>query len=124
MEYATRTPPNKSLKIYQRYLELVNYSNDIVRKYPKCENFALVQEIKNSLYLGLRNLMYAVKSFNKKDKLQHLNELDINLNLLKVQIRLSYKYRYISLQNYQSWSTIITDICNMLGGWILSCQKR
>ena len=124
MEYATRTPPNKSLKIYQRYLELVNYSNDIVRKYPKCENFALVQEIKNTLYLGLRNLMYAVKSFNKKDKLQHLNELDINLSLLKVQIRLSYKYRYISLQNYQSWSTIITDICNMLGGWILSCQKR
>ncbi len=124
MEYATRTPPNKSLKIYQRYLELVDYSNDIVRKYPKCENFALVQEIKNSLYLGLRNLMYAVKSFNKKDKLQHLNELDINLSLLKVQIRLSYKYRYISLQNYQSWSTIITDICNMLGGWILSCQKR
>ena len=115
MEYATRTPPNKSLKIYQRYLELVDYSNDIVRKYPKCEN---------SLYLGLRNLMYAVKSFNKKDKLQHLNELDINLSLLKVQIRLSYKYRYISLQNYQSWSTIITDICNMLGGWILSCQKR
>ena len=124
MEYATRTLPNKSLKIYQRYLELVDYSNDIVRKYPKCENFALVQEIKNSLYLGLRNLMYAVKSFNKKDKLQHLNELDINLSLLKVQIRLSYKYRYISLQNYQSWSTIITDICNMLGGWILSCQKR
>lgn len=124
MEYATRTPSNKSLKIYQRYLELVDYSNDIVRKYPKCENFALVQEIKNSLYLGLRNLMYAVKSFNKKDKLQHLNELDINLSLLKVQIRLSYKYRYISLQNYQSWSTIITDICNMLGGWILSCQKR
>ena len=124
MEYATRTPPNKSLKIYQRYLELVDYSNDIVRKYPKCENFALVQEIKNSLYLGLRNLMYAVKSFNKKDKLQHLNELDINLSLLTVQIRLSYKYRYISLQNYQSWSTIITDICNMLGGWILSCQKR
>ncbi len=124
MEYATRTPPNKSLKIYQRYLELINYSNDIVRKYPKCENFALVQEIKNSLYLGLRNLMYAVKSFNKKDKLQHLNELDINLSLLKVQIRLSYKYRYISLQNYQSWSTIVTDICNMLGGWILSCQKR
>ena len=48
MEYATRTPPNKSLKIYQRYLELVDYSNDIVRKYPKCENFALVQEIKRT----------------------------------------------------------------------------
>ena len=115
---------NKSLKIYQKYLELIYYSNDIVRKYPTCENFYLVKEIKNSLYVGLRNMMYAIKSYNKQDKLRYLNELDINLNLLKVQIRLSYKYKYISLQNYRAWSVIITDICNMLGGWIISCQKR
>ena len=74
-----------NLKIYQKYLELIYYSNDIVRKYPKCENFSLVKEIKNSLYIGLRNLMYAIKSFQKQDKLKYLNELDINLNLLKVQ---------------------------------------
>ena len=68
--------------------------------------------------------MYAIKTYNKNDKLKFLNELDINLNLLKVQTRLSYKYKYISMQNYQSWSNLITDICNMLGGWIVSCQKR
>ena len=113
-----------NLKIYQKYMELIYYSNDIVRKYPKCENFALVAEIKNSLYIGLRNLMYAIKSYQKNDKLKHLNEFDINLNLLKVHIRLSYKYKYISLQNYQTWSSLITDICNMLGGWITSCLKR
>ncbi len=67
--------------------------------------------------------MYAIKSFNKHDKLRYLNEFDVNLNLLKVHIRLSFKYKYISLQNYQSWANLLTDICNMLGGWILSCQK-
>ena len=113
-----------NLKIYQKYLELIYYSNDIVRKYPKCENFSLVKEIKNSLYVGLRNLMYAIKSFQKQDKLKYLNELDINLNLLKVQTRLSYKYKYITVQNYETWSTLITDICNMLGAWISSCLKR
>ena len=113
-----------NLKIYQKYLELIYYSNDIVRKYLKCENFSLVSEIKNSLYTGLRNLMYSIKSFNKNDKLKYLNEFDINLNLLKVHVRLSYKYKYISLQNYQAWSSLITDICNMLGGWISSCIKR
>ena len=115
---------NSTLKIYQKYLELIYYSNDIVRKYPKSENFALVKEIKNALYIGLRNLMYAIKCYSKKDKLTYLNEFDINLNLLKVHVRLSYKYKYISMQNYQSWSSIITDICNMLGGWISSCLKR
>lgn len=115
---------NTNLKIYQKYLELIYYSNDIVRKYPKSENFTLVQKIKNSLYVGLRNLMYAIKSYNKHDKLKYLNEFDINLNLLKVHVRLSNKYKYISTQNYQAWSTLITDICNMLGGWITSCLKR
>ena len=98
----TKKPSNTTLKIYQKYLELIYYSNDIVRKYPKSENFALVKEIKNSLYIGLRNLMYAIKSFNKKDKLTYLNEFDVSLNLLKVQVRLSYKYKYITIKNYES----------------------
>lgn len=120
----TKDTNQNNLKIYQKYLELLYYSNDIVRKYPKSENFTLVSEIKQSIYSGLRNLMYAIKSYQKQDKLKYLNEFDINLNLLKIQVRISYKYKYISMQNYQTWSNLITDICNMLGGWISSCLKR
>lgn len=101
-----KSPNSKSnLTIYQKYMELILYTNDLVRKYPKCENFALVKEIKSTMYNGLRLLMYSIKVFNKQEKLKYLNELDINLNLLKVHIRLSYKYKYISLQNYQTWCT-------------------
>ena len=113
-----------NLAIYQKYLELIYNTNDLVRKYPKSENFALVKEIKSSLYSGLRLLMYAIKVFNKQEKIKYLNELDIHLNILKVHIRISYKYKYISLQNYQVWCTHITDICNMLGAWISSCLKK
>lgn len=115
---------NGNLKIYQKYLELIDYSNSIVRKYPKSETFALVKEIKETIYSGLRLLMYAIKTFKTYDKLKILNEFDINMTLLKVQVRLSHKYKYISMQNYNSWCNLITDICNMLGGWINSCQKK
>jgi len=115
---------NNPLIIYQKYLELINYSNEIIRKYPKSEKFALVQEIKQNLYIGLRNIIYAQKEFSKKEKLKYLNELDVNMVLLKIHIRLSYKYKYISLQNYNTWSNKITDICNMLGAWIMSCLKK
>lgn len=113
-----------NLIIYQKYIDFIYYMNDLVRKYPKSETFALVKEIKNALYSGLKALMYAIKSYSKSDKLKYLNEFDVNLNLLKVYSRLSYKYKYISLQNYQTCSEHITDFCNMLGGWINSCQKR
>ena len=115
---------NNNLIIYQKYLELVYYTNDLVRKYPKSETFTLVTEIKNSLYSGLRLLLYAIKTYQQKDKLKYLSEFDIELDLMKIYIRLSYKYKYISIQNYTSWSNLITDICNMLGGWINSCQKK
>lgn len=118
------TNSNSNLIIYQKYLELIYYTNDLVRKYPKSETFALVKEIKGALYSGLRLLMYAIKSYKVQDKLKHLSELDIQLDLMKVYIRLSHKYKYISTQNYNAWSTILTNICNMLGGWIQSCQKR
>lgn len=115
---------SNNLTIYQKYMELVYYTNDLVRKYPKSETFALVKEIKNSMYSGLRLLMFAIKSYKTQDKLKYLNELDIQLSLFKVFIRLSYRYKYISKQNYTFWSEQITNICNMLGGWISSCQKK
>lgn len=118
------TNSKSNLIIYQKYLELIYYTNDILRKYPKSERFALVQEIKNTLYSGLKLLMYAIKVFNKQEKLKYLNELDININVLKIHVRLSYKYKYITMQNYESWSNLITNICNMLGAWISSCLKK
>jgi len=113
-----------NLAIYTKYMELIYYTNDLVRKFPKSEQFALVKEIKNSLYAGLSHIMYALKLYSKQEKIKHLRELDINLCILKVHIRLSYKYKYISMQNYQTWSNHITDVCNMLGGWIKSCQEK
>jgi hypothetical protein len=115
---------NGTLIIYPKYMDLVYYSNDLVRKFPKCEQFALVKEIKSTLYSGLRCIIYAIKLYNKQDKLRYLRELDVNLNLLKVHIRISYKYKYITMNNYQTWSNQLTDISNLLGGWINSCLKR
>ena len=118
----SQNKPN--LIIYQKYMVLIDYTNDIVRKYPKSETFALVKEIKSTIYGGLRHLLYAIKSYKIPNKLKYLNELDVTLSLLKIHIRLSHKYKYISTQNYHTWCNHITDICNMLGGWINSCAKR
>lgn len=115
---------NDETIIYQKYLDLIYYSNDLVRKYPKSEKFALVDEIKNALYSGLRLLIYSLKIYNRQEKLKYLNELDACLKLLQVHMRNSFKYKYISMQNYATWSDKLTEICKMLGGWISSCLKR
>lgn len=113
-----------SLLIYQKYTELFYYTYDLLKKYPKSETFTLAAEIKNNLFKGHKLLMYAMKIYSSKDKIKYLNELDISLSLLKFQIRLSFKYKYITNQNYETWAKHVSEVNNMLGGWINSCLKR
>ena len=112
------------LIVYKKYLDLLYYSLDLIRKYPKSERFSLVQEIKQHLYSGLNLIIFAQKEFHKSEKLKYLNKLDVVLVILKINIRLSYKYKFISTQNYDTWSKKVTDVCNLLGGWINSCHKK
>lgn len=114
----------EELIIYKQYVELICYTEIILEKFPKKERFALVSTIKNNTYEGLKNIIKAYKIYDKGEKLDALTNLDIDMKMLKALIRLSYKNKYISVRNYTAWSKKISNICNMLGGWIRSCQKQ
>lgn len=112
-----------NLSIYTKYIELIMYTNNLLNKYPKKETFTLAAEIRKNTYTGLSYLVYAIKSFSSKEKIQYLRNLDVQLVLLKVQVRLSYNFKYISVQNYETWCNHITNLSNMLGGWINHVKK-
>ena len=114
----------ETLIIYKQYVELIYYTQDILIKYPKSEKYALATEIKNITYEGLKCIINTHKEFNKGKKLAFLNELDVNLKMLKVLIRISYKRKYISSRNYTAWSKKLTNISNLMGGWIKSCATQ
>lgn len=115
---------NHDLLIYPKYLELIYYTTNLLAKFPRSEKFALSTEIRDNLYNGLSHLIRSIKLYNKREKLDNLFEFDVALSILKVQIRLANKNHYITEKNYTFWSQSVTDIGNMLGGWISSCQKR
>jgi len=114
----------EKLQIYHKYIELIYYVNTLTKKYPKHERFALVSETKTVLYEGMKCVMFAQKEFNKSNRLKILNDLDVNLKLQKVFIRMAYKNEYISSQNYSAWSKKTTNVSNLLGGWIKSCLSQ
>lgn len=114
----------EDLMIYKQFIELIYYTEMITEKYPKNEKLALVTTIKNITYDGIKKVISAYKQFQKREKIQILNELDSDLKFLKVLIRVSYKRKYISSKNYTAWAKKITNISNLLGGWIKACQNR
>ena len=74
----------EKLVIYKQYVEMTYYMTNIILKFPEKENFALVQDIKQVTYEGLKNIIYAQKEYNKKTRIAYLNQLDANLKILKV----------------------------------------
>lgn len=114
----------ESLNIYKKYVDLLYYSYLILEKFPKCEKQALASDIKNILFKGLTNVIDAHKEFNKTKRLAFLNKLDSSMKVLKILIRISYKRKYISPKNYGAWSRKISDVTNLMGGWIKSCLKQ
>lgn len=111
------------LMIYKQYLEMIYYTENITLKYPKSEKGAMVDEIKRITYNGMRKIILANKEFNKNKRIIILNEIDVELKMLKVMIRVSYRKKYINSKNYSAWSKKIYNIGNLLGGWIKSCLK-
>lgn len=112
------------LMIYKQYLELIYYTEMITEKYPKIEKYSLVSTIKNNTYSGMKMIIKAQKEYDNKNRLKILSELDINLKMIKVLIRVSNRKKYINSKNYAAWSKKLTNIGILLGSWINSCVKR
>ena len=112
-----------NLLIYKKYTDLYFYAYNLLEKYPKAEKFALVTDIKNSMNNVIKNIFYAQKVSDSK-KLYYLNIIDAELLFQRFATRLSYNKKYISPNNYKTWSMKTAEIGRMLGGWMRSCQKE
>ena len=72
----------------------------------------------------MKNIIEAQKEYDKIKRKYILNELDSTLKMIKVLVRISYRKKYINSNNYKAWGKKLTNIGNLLGGWIKSCQKQ
>ena len=111
------------LLTYQKLDNLIYYSKNLLKKYPKSERFDLCCDIKNNLYGSLRNTIFAWKAYKIEEKLKYLKIIDVDLVVLKSLVMISYKYQYITQKNYMVWTEHINEIGKLIGGWIKSCQK-
>lgn len=106
------------LAIQQKIYDMMLYAYPILDNFPKSQKFSMVQDIKKTMDNILKLVITANK---KKNKLPTLEKLDVELAALRVYIRLAYDLKYFKgANNYMTFSKYLTEIGNMLGGWIKS----
>jgi len=102
-------------KAYDCYL----YLHNVLRNFPKSEKFVLSADIKNTFFEMLRLFLIANKLQYKK---KTLYDADIQLELLRFKIKLSYDLNYLPIRKFELLSKMFAEIGRLLGGWIKSSK--
>jgi len=99
--------------------EMIQYGYVAMSRFPKSERFTLVADIKSSMYTALRLTITANKRYHKKNTLQ---DLDIEVEMLKSLVRTSKDLGFLPFKQYEHWQSLNVEIGRMIGGWIKSSR--
>ena len=111
----------EDLKILQKIFDMMDYAYKALQQYPKSEKYALATDIKHSMNIILKRCIEAQKKYYKKTTLQ---DMDVELAVLRAYVRLSFQLGFLSTKKYEVWAGMLVEIGKMLGGWLKSVNSK
>lgn len=90
---------------------------------PKQDRYTLWQRCEDTS-LGIIEGILQATSMSRSEKVPILNKVSVNLNLLRVFMRLSHDTKSIDTKKYTALQETVDEIGRMLGGWIRSTKER
>lgn len=94
--------------------DMIQYGYVALRQYPRHERHVLAAETRTTMIRLLRLIITAAKRYHKKTT---LTELDIELAVLRSQVRLGFELKYMDVKKYELWSQRLAEIGRMIHGW-------
>ena len=104
-------------RILAKLEELDAYSHQVSLQFPRYERHVLCADIRRSCNELMRLAVRAAKRYHKKTTLQ---DLDIEVEVLRTLVRKAHRMQYINHRRYEIWSREIDEVGRMVGGWIRS----
>lgn len=99
---------------------MTKYGYSCLRLFPKSEKHTLAAEMKTCMLRFMRGIITANKRYHKKTTLQ---DVDIELQVLRMYLRLSVDQQFLPFRKYENWIKMLDEIGRMLGGWIKSTNQ-
>lgn len=111
---------SNELKIKQKCEDMIEYAYVALRQFPRSEKYTLAAEIKGSMFRLLALIITCNKRYYKKTTLQ---ELDIELDVLRSYVRLSMTLGFLPFRKYEIWAGYLNEIGRMIGGWMKAARR-
>lgn len=112
------------LIIIQKQLDLISYAYQFIKQFPRSEKFALGNDIKQSLHQNLRLMLLGNKVWRPASRLEYLNQIDAELSLQKILVRLAHENKFLTSKKYFECEKQLIEIGKLLGGWMKATNKQ
>ena len=97
------------------------YGYQALRQFPRHERHVLGAEIRHAMLQLQRLIITAIKRYHKKTT---LTDLDVELAVLRRQVRLAKDLTYLDLRRYERWSVMLVELGKMIGGWLRAVNAK
>ena len=110
---------NKSqdLVIFTQTYDLLSWLLPQCEKFPKSQRFVITQRLQNAA-LDFQEQIFDANTHFDSERLKYLQRADGHLNKLRLYLRLSHHWEWLSDGQYQHVSKMVSQIGKLLGGWI------
>ena len=115
---------HKDLRIWQQSIEMVTSLYLMTKTFPKDELFGLVSQIRRAAVSVPSNIAEGYARGTDREKLHFLRISSGSMSEIETQLILSFNLGYISQENYDELSEIITSVWKQLNALISSVKKR
>ena len=110
-------PPAKELVIFTQTYDLLTWLLPQCERFPKAQRFAVTQRLQNAA-LDFQEAIFDANARSGALRLQHLQTADAHLNKLRLYLRLSNQWQWLSSGQYEHASRMVAQVGKLLGGWI------
>lgn len=103
----------KDMQIFKKMYDLLLWLYPTVKKFPKSEKYVLGERIERTALNMIEGIISSNYEFNKSESLKKTN---VELEKLRIFIRISKDMKLINFKKYEHASMMINEIGKMLGG--------
>lgn len=110
-------PAAKTLVIFTQTYDLLTWLLPLCEHFPKSQRFVVTQRLLGAA-LDFQESLFEANARGGAQRLQHLQAADAALNKLRLYLRLSNQWNWLSSGQYEHVSRMVAGIGKLLGGWI------
>lgn len=111
----------KDLVIFEKAYTFALWITAASLKFPKNQRFTLGQQLCNGAHTVLRGIIRANAA---REKAALLYELSVELDTLRIFVRLAHDLRLLSNKQYLHAAESINELGRLLGGWMKACVPK